>query len=119
MLRVGGFKRLSENISVVKRFDSLNEIEGDIFNQLIKRLLYVKNYLNKKKIELFNSLKKEGVFKKIDKLQSYETQKLCIDFVFKIDGSEPVAIAIKDVEKDAYLIGDNYSYLPATVKSSG
>jgi len=64
MLHDGGFRRLSEKISITKRFDSLNEIEGDIARQFIRRLLYAKSYLSKKKFDLFNTLQKEGVFKR-------------------------------------------------------
>jgi hypothetical protein len=104
MLRIGGFKRLSENISVAKRFGSLNEIEGDISGQLIKRLLCVKSYLKEKKFELFNALKKDGIFSRIEKLQSFETQTILLDFLLDLDGPEP--IAIRDVKKDAYYSGD-------------
>jgi hypothetical protein len=100
MLDEGGFHRLGEYVSISKQFETLNEIEGDLSNQFIRRLLYAKSYLNRKKFDLFNSLHKEGVFKRIESLQLYETPKMLLDYTLMIDGAE--AVAVRDLEKDAY-----------------
>ena len=68
MLSSGGFKRLSQCISVTKKFDSLKEIDGDQISQLLQRLSYVKNYLSKKKYELFTEFQKVGVLKRGDEM---------------------------------------------------
>lgn len=100
MLQMAGFKNLSQNISIIKKFGDLNEIEGDTTNQLIQRLFCVGDYLKKKKVELYEELQQEGVFKRIKELQAYETPKIVLDYLLKIDNSEPVVI--NDVEKEAY-----------------
>jgi len=100
MLQIAGFKKLSQNISVIKKFGDLNEVEGDATNQLIQRLFYVRNYLKKNKVGLHGELQKEGVFERIKELQAYETSKIVLDYSLKIDGSEP--IIINNVEKEVY-----------------
>jgi hypothetical protein len=104
MLQIAGFKNLSQNISVGKKFGDLNEVEGDTTNQLIQRLFYVGNYLKKKKVGLYAELQKEGVFKRIKELQAYETPKIVLDYVLKIDN--PESVVINNVEKEAYLSND-------------
>ena len=101
MLQIAGFKNLSQNISVGKKFGDLNEVEGGTTNQLIQRLFYVGNYLKKKKVGLYAELQKEGVFKRIKELQAYETSKIVLDYVLKIDN--PESVVINNVEKEAYL----------------
>lgn len=100
MLQIAGFKNLSQNISVIKKFGDLNEIEGDTTNQLIQRLFCVRDYLKKKKVELYGEFQKEGVFKRIKELQAYETPRIVLDYVLKIDNPEPVVI--NNIEKEAY-----------------
>lgn len=100
ILQIAGFKRLDQNITVVKKFGKLNEIDGDVTNQLIQRLSYVKNYLKKRKVELFEELQREDIFQSIRKLQAYETQKIFLDYILKIDGSKP--FVINNIEKEAY-----------------
>jgi len=100
MLQIVGFKNLSQNISVIKKFGNLNEIEGDTTNQLIQRLFYVGDYLKKKKVELYEELQKNGVFKRIKELQAYETPKIVLDYLLKIDNPGPVVI--NNVEKEVY-----------------
>jgi len=109
LLQVAGFKKLSQNISVIKKFDNLNEIEGDLTNQFIQRLLYIENYLKKKKVELYEELQKEGVFKRIKGLQAYDTPKVVLDYLLQINNSEPVVI--NNVEKEVYFsIEENRIY---------
>jgi hypothetical protein len=104
LLSVAGFKRLSRNVSVSKKFGSLKEIEGDIIRQLINRLLCVKNYLHKKDVELHSELQKEGVFQKIKELQAFETQEIVLDYILQTDNHE--TIVINDIKKDAYFSVD-------------
>jgi hypothetical protein len=100
MLQIAGFKNLSQDISVVKKFGDLNEMEGDKTNQLIQRLFCVGNYLKKKKVGLYVELQKEGVFKRIKELQAYETSKIVLDYLLKISNSE--SVVINNVEKEVY-----------------
>lgn len=100
MLQIAGFKNLSQNISVIKKFGDLNEIEGDTTNQLIQRLFCVGDYLKKKKVELYEELQKDGVFKRIKELQAYETSRIVLDYLLKRDNPEPSVI--NNVEKEAY-----------------
>ena len=100
MLQMAGFKNLSQNISVIKKFGDLNEIEGDTTNQLIQRLFCVGDYLKKKKVELYEELQKDGVFKRIKEIQVYETSKIVLDYLLKRDNPEPAVI--NNVEKEAY-----------------
>ena len=119
MLREGGFRKLSENIFISKRFGNLNEIEGDLAYQLKRRLLYAKSYLNRKKFDLFNSLQKEGVFKRIETLQLYETPEMLLDYVLMIDGAE--AVSVRDLEKEAYFSIDKnrlYKLSPTSLFST-
>jgi hypothetical protein len=114
MLDEGGFHRLGENVSISKRFETLNEIEGDLSYQFIRRLLYAKSYLNRKKFDLFNSLQKEGVFKGIEGLQLYETPNMLLDYVLMIDRTE--VAAVRDLEKDAYFsVEENRLYKSSQV----
>jgi hypothetical protein len=100
MIQIAGFKKLSQNISFIKKFGILNEIEGDTTNQLIQRLLYAGNYLKKTKVELYKELHEKGVFKRIKELQAYETPKIILDYSLKIDNPEPVVI--NNVKKEVY-----------------
>lgn len=100
MLQIAGFKNLSQDISVVKKFGDLNEIEGDTTNQLIQRLFCVGNYLKKKKVGLYVELQKEGVFKRIKELQVYETSKIVLDYLLTINN--PESVVINNVEKEVY-----------------
>lgn len=100
LLRAAGFRRLGQNITVIKKFGDLNEIEGDVTNQLIHRLSCVGNYLKKNNVELHRELQKEGVFKRIKELQAFETSDIVLDYLFKRDNPEP--IVINDIKKDAY-----------------
>lgn len=99
-LRVAGFKKLSQNISINKKFNNLSEIEGDTLTRLINRLSCVENYFRKKNVVLHEELQKGGTFNKVKKLQAYETPKIILDFLIKVGNSEP--IIINDVEKEAY-----------------
>ena len=101
LLESAGFRKLGENVIVMKKFSDLNEIEGDITNQLIRRLYCVGNYLRRKNAALHSELRKEGVFERINNLQAFETSNIILDYLFKRDNPEP--IAINNVEKDAYL----------------
>jgi len=94
------FRRLSQNVIVIKKFGNLKEIEGDITHHLIQRLVCVENYLKKKNVELHSGLQKEGVFQKIGELQAFETQEVVLDYMFKTDN--PETIVINDIKKDAY-----------------
>jgi len=100
LLYMGGFRRLSQNITVVKKFANINEIEGDATYQLIQRLSCVENYLKKKNVELHSELQEEGVFKKIKELQAFEAPDIVLDFWFKADN--PKTIALSNMKKDAY-----------------
>jgi hypothetical protein len=100
-LNVAGFKRLSRDISVIKKFEHISEIESETANQLIKRLSYVENYLIEKKVELYEQLQKEGIFKRVKELQAYETPNIMLDYILKKDGTEPVIVS--NIEKNAYL----------------
>ena len=100
MLSAGGFKRLSQSISIAKRFDSLKEIDGDQTSQLLQRLSYVNNYLSKKKYELFTDFQKSGVLKRVDEMEPFEAPEILLDYTLRTDGEAPVAV--DDVEKDAY-----------------
>ena len=100
MLNGGGFRRLSESVTVIKKLGTLSVIEGDSLSQLDLRLLAVKNYLRKKKYELFISLQKSEAFARIEKLQAFDTPRIIIDFVLNSGNKEPVTV--NDIEKDAY-----------------
>jgi len=104
MLQVASFNNLSQNISAIKKFDNLSEIEGDTTKQLIQRLFCVVSYLKKKNIELYEELRQKGVFKRIKELQAYETPKIVVGYFLKIDNSEPTVI--NNVEKEAYFSDD-------------
>jgi len=99
-LFAAGFKRLSQNITVIKKFGDLKEIEGDITRQLIQRLVCVGNYLKKKDVELHSRLQKEGVFQRIRELHAFEIPEIVLDYMFKTDN--PETIVINDIKKDAY-----------------
>lgn len=101
LLQSAGFGRLSENVTVTKKFGDLNEIEGKTTGQLIERLNCVRSYLRRKNVELYTELQKEGVFKRIITLHPFETPKIILDYLFKRDNPEP--IAINNIEKEAYL----------------
>lgn len=100
MLHSAGFRGLSQNITVIKKFGNINELEGDATSQLIQRLACVENYLKKKNVELYSELQKEGAFKRIKELQAFETSDIVLDYLFKLDNPEP--IVIKDVKKNAH-----------------
>jgi hypothetical protein len=99
-LHAAGFRRLSQNTTVIKKFVKLDEIEGDVTLQLIQRLICVENYLQKKNVELHRELQNKGIFKKIKELQAFETPEIVLDYVFKTNN--PENIVIKDIKKDAY-----------------
>ena len=99
-LHAAGFIRLSQNITVIKKFGDLNEIEGGITNQLIQRLSSVENYLKKKNVELHRELQNEGTSKKIKELQAFETPEIVLDYLLKTENPEP--LVINDVKKEAY-----------------
>lgn len=101
LLHSAGFRRLSENIIVTKKFGDVNEIEGDVTNQLIQRLSCVEAYLRRKNVELHRELQKEGVFERINGLQAFETSKIILDYALKRDNPEP--ILINNIERDVYL----------------
>jgi len=104
MLQAGGFRSLSQNTSVVKKFGDLNEVEGDTVSQLIQRLSCIEHYLKKNDVELCQGLRNEGVFERIQELRVYQTPKIVLDYSLKPDDREPVRIS--DVEKEAYFSND-------------
>jgi len=109
LLQSAGFKGISENVIVTKKFSDLNEIEGDATDRLIRRLHLVEDYLRSKNVELHSELKKEGVFERINDLQAFETSNIALDYLFKRDNPEP--IVVNNIEKDAYLsIEENRIY---------
>lgn len=100
MLTVGGFNRLGESISVVKRLSLLSEIDGDSSNELRRRLQYAMQYLKKRNIQLYEELQKRAIRQEISKLEVYETSKISLDYVLTIDNTTEAIV--KDVSKSAY-----------------
>jgi hypothetical protein len=100
LLQAAGFSKLSQHVTIIKKFGSLNEIEGDTTNQMIHRMVCVESYLKKKNVKLHAELQKEGIFRKIEELQAFETPEIVLDYVLKIDNSEP--IVVNNIKKDAY-----------------
>ena len=100
LLHAAGIRRLGQNITVIKKFGDLNEIEGDATNRLIQRLSCVASYLKKKNVQLHTELEKEGVFEKIKELQAFETSEIVLDYLFKRDNPEPTIV--NGIKKDAH-----------------
>jgi len=99
-LQTAGFRRLSQKVTIVKKFGDLNEIEGDATNRLIQRLSCVEDYLKMNNVELHRELQKEGMFKRMKELQAFETSEIVLDYLFKRDNPKP--LVINDIQKDAY-----------------
>lgn len=99
-LQTACFRRLSQKVTIIKKFGDLNEIEGDASNRLIQRLSCVEDYLKMNNVELHRELQKEGVFKRVKELQAFETSEIVLDYLFKRDNPKP--LVIKDIQKEAY-----------------
>jgi len=100
LLLAAGIRRLSQNITVIRKFGELIEVEGDATNRLIQRLSCVENYLKKKNVKLHRELEKEGVFERLKELQAFETSEIVLDYLFKRDNPKPKVV--NDIKKDAY-----------------
>ncbi|MBU4502159.1 MAG: DUF3883 domain-containing protein [Nanoarchaeota archaeon] len=104
MLLIAGFRSLTRNVSVTKKIEDLKEIDGETTNQIVQRLLYVEGYLKKNNAELHRELQKENVFKKIRRLQAYETTKITLAYGLTVDNHE--STVVNDIEKRAYFSND-------------
>lgn len=100
MLTIGGFSRLSNYISVVKRFGRLTEMDGGTTGELKRRLQYAMLYLKKKDIKLFEDLEKRDVRQKISKLELFETPNITLDYIL-IDSS--TRSMVENIPKLVYL----------------
>lgn len=100
MLTVAGFNRLSDSISITKRFGQLNEMDGESVSELKRRLQYAMVYLKKKDIERYERLEKREIRQHISQLELYETTSISLDYILTIDNSNRAAV--KDIPKLAY-----------------
>jgi hypothetical protein len=109
LLNTASFRRISQDVTVIKKLGNLNEIEGDTINQMTQRILCVEYYLKRKNVELHSELQKEGVFKKIKELQAFEAPEIVLDYSLKTP--TPATVVVNNIKKDAYLsIEENRIY---------
>jgi len=114
-LHAAGFRGLTQNVTVIKKFGKLTEIEGDATLQLIQRLACVEKYLKKKNVKLHRELQNKRAFKKIKELQAFETPEIVLDYVFKTDNSD--TIVINNIKKHAYFsVEENRIYKSNQIK---
>jgi hypothetical protein len=100
LLKIASFKKLSENICVIKRLGRPEEIEGSASSQLISRIKIGENYLKKKNFEVFLEMQRKGAFNRIDELQAFETAEISIDYVLKLQNEENIVVG--NLKKEAY-----------------
>jgi hypothetical protein len=99
-LKVARFKSFSENLSIKKFFDGLNEVEGGKVAKIRNVLSFVKRYLLNKNLESYERLLSQGIFDSITRIEIYETSKIEVNLCLKKDESE--TITVNSIEKDAY-----------------
>jgi len=113
MIKVFGFKSLRKNTKIKKYFKDLRELEGDLNNQLIQKLLYGINFLYQKHPELYDLLSGD-IYEKVKELQTFETEDIQVNLTINSSKSN---YSVRNISKDSfYSIDENRLYIKTHIE---
>jgi len=114
LIKAANIGRLSTMVTIHKKLGRLDEIEGSETQQILERISYLEPYLQKKKVELYNTFRTNGLFEKISRINFFVTSEISLDYVFNTPNSNPIVVS--GIKKDSYLsFEENRLYKTAEV----